>query len=80
MAAGRRKEGRREATLAAKIHDLALLYKAYQDNLNNFGLDSEDYLGLAAAKSQNCSFLEKASIWIDSFAGFTPHEYSLLKN
>ncbi|MBI4660708.1 MAG: PD-(D/E)XK nuclease family protein [Verrucomicrobia bacterium] len=69
--------------LGAKLHDLALLLRAYLDWLKGHQLEDADRLpDLAAAllKSQisNLKFEMLDGLWLDGFAQMTPQELDLL--
>ena len=66
--------------LTDKLTDLALIYKSYQDYINNRFLDPDDFLDLAASCCGQVSFLRRACLWVDGFAGFTPQQYHILAN
>lgn len=64
--------------LAAKLHDLGLLYGDLQNYLATGYLDPDDYLLLLAERLAESSLITGAKIWIDGFIGFTPQEYNVL--
>ncbi|GMV96000.1 MAG: hypothetical protein AMXMBFR83_03690 [Phycisphaerae bacterium] len=63
---------------AAKLADLARLYRAYLDALLDNRTDPAQYLSLAAERIVACPTLRGAEVWVDGFAGFTAQEYELL--
>lgn len=67
-----------QVPLAAKIHDLALLYQRFEGFLDGRYTDPEDTLTLLAATIPNARSIKGAHIWIDGFHWFTPQEYQVL--
>ncbi len=71
-------------TLRDKLHDLALLRRAYADWLKTHDLqDAENLLDVAAAALNNEGKLRPAAVavqklWLDGFAEMTPQEMELL--
>ncbi|SDF30144.1 helicase-exonuclease AddAB subunit AddB [Sporolituus thermophilus] len=65
--------------LAAKLHDLALLYEAFEDFLRGRYTDPEDCLRLLAAKIPAATLTRGAEVWVDGFEWFTPQEYAVLE-
>ncbi len=64
--------------LSQKVHDLDVLYSAYQEFLKGRFVDPEDYLNIASQRMRGSSLVRGASVWIDGFSGFTPGEYKVL--
>ncbi|MGI6552573.1 MAG: helicase-exonuclease AddAB subunit AddB [Bacillota bacterium] len=67
-----------QSALGYKIHDLHLIYQAYEDFLSGRYLDPDDYLHLLSRKILVCSFLQGARVWIDGFSAFTPREMEVI--
>lgn len=67
-----------ESPLAAKIHDLALLYQRFEDFLEGRYTDPEDTLTLLADTIPAAELIRGSRIWIDGFHWFTPQEYQVL--
>lgn len=65
--------------LSAKLRDISLIYKDFENYLSSKYLDPDDYLSLLAEKLPHCDFIKGSSIWIDDFTGFTPQEYKVLE-
>lgn len=63
---------------ARKVHDLALIYRAYLDYLDDGPADPERYLDWAAARLKECPWALGCELWVDGFAGFTRQESALL--
>jgi len=64
--------------LQQKLHDLALLYRQMERELENKYVDSEDYLHFMEQNVANASSLAGCKVWVDGFFGFTPTEYAAL--
>lgn len=64
--------------LQKKLHDLALLYKAMERELEHKYVDSEDYLHFMESNIANAVSLTGCKVWVDGFFGFTPTEYAAL--
>lgn len=65
--------------LNMKIHDLCLIYKEYEQKINNDFLDSNDELTVLAEVLRNKDkYLNGAKIWIDEFDGFIPQELNII--
>ncbi|MDQ7793105.1 MAG: PD-(D/E)XK nuclease family protein [bacterium] len=80
QAAGRRLQGAGGPPgLLAKLKDLELLVRAYDDYLAGRFLDPDDTLGLAACRLGQAAVAAGAEVWVDGFAGFTPQEYRVLE-
>ncbi|HZL38461.1 MAG TPA: PD-(D/E)XK nuclease family protein [Tepidisphaeraceae bacterium] len=65
-------------SLAAKLRDLHLLYKAYSDYLGQDRLDQHRRLQQVLASVKSCSFLANSTIYVDEFYDFTDHERRML--
>jgi len=65
--------------LSAKLRDISILYKEFEEYLENKYLDPDDYLTTLADEISQCAFIKDAEIWIDDFTGFTPQEYRVLE-
>lgn len=65
--------------LQDKIHDLELLFQAFEDSLQDKYVDSEDYLRLLGEKISSSRYLENAHVYIDGFYSFTPQEYMIIE-
>lgn len=62
------------AALPDKLHDLSLLYSAYEAAIADLYVDAEDDLAHLAAHFSHSSYAGKAEVWMDGFNGFTPME------
>ncbi|HHY93004.1 MAG TPA: helicase-exonuclease AddAB subunit AddB, partial [Firmicutes bacterium] len=70
--------GMGESPLAGKLHDLALLYQELEAFLAPRYTDPEGYLTFLADRLPAAPSLQRAGVWVDGFAGFTPEEYQVL--
>lgn len=66
-------------TLRYKLMDIAKIYGEFEKNLHENYVDSQDLLTSLGAKLQQCDYFKDAYIYIDEFTGFTPNQYSILK-
>ncbi|MDP9173572.1 MAG: PD-(D/E)XK nuclease family protein [Planctomycetota bacterium] len=64
--------------LSAKLHDLALLHKAYEEFLGQDRLDPERRAAQARAAIERCSSLRQAEVYVDGFYDFSRHERQIL--
>lgn len=67
-----------DAAQRAKLHDLALIYRAYVEQLGDRWLDPARRLELARRYLGRCSWLRGAMIWVDGFASFSGQERATL--
>lgn len=66
-------------TLAAKLHDLQLMMRAYEEYISGQFYDTDDMLTKVASHIEQSRYLRDAQIWIDGFVGFTKQEYLILE-
>lgn len=66
------------AQLAAKVHDLALLYKSFEEFLTGRYHDGEDLMTLLAEHLGQSKLVRGAQVYIDGFHWFSPQEYTVL--
>ena len=64
--------------LANKLADLAVIYQAYLDYVDQRFVDPDDYLDLMSPRCGEAKILRKARVWVDGFAGFTPQQFHAL--
>ena len=62
-----------------KLHDLELVYQAFEDEMVNKYLDSEDYFTLLIEKMSESSYIRNADIYIDGFYSLTPQELLIVE-
>lgn len=65
--------------LKAKMEDINLLYKAFEEYIDKQYIEIEDNLSLMSEKIHIAQVVHDAEIWIDGFHGFTPQEYEVIK-
>lgn len=65
--------------IKAKLEDIGILYKSYQDKIENSYIDEEDILTLLANKLEESDLFKNAIIYIDEFSGFTKQEYEIIR-
>ncbi|MDL2280764.1 helicase-exonuclease AddAB subunit AddB [Selenomonadales bacterium OttesenSCG-928-I06] len=65
--------------LKQKINDLCLLYKGFNQFLENKYIDPEDSLNLLTEKIPNSDLIKNAKVWIDGFSFFTTQEYQVIE-
>lgn len=63
---------------APRLHDLALLYRAYLIFLGDQRVDPESVLDLARARLDSLDWVAGSRIWIDGFAGFTRQQSRMI--
>ena len=66
-------------TLRYKLMDIAKIYGEFEKNLHENYVDSQDMLTSLSVKLQQCDYFKDAYIYIDEFTGFTPNQYSIIK-
>ncbi|MCG8408838.1 MAG: PD-(D/E)XK nuclease family protein [Phycisphaerales bacterium] len=64
--------------IAARLHDTALLYRAYLDYLGDQRVDPEGVLDLARSRLGSTPWLTGARFWIDGFAGLTQQQTRMI--
>ncbi|MDQ0217576.1 helicase-exonuclease AddAB subunit AddB [Peribacillus cavernae] len=65
--------------LENKLHDLEVIYQAFEDELIGKYLDSEDYFNLLLEKMANSPYILAAEIYIDGFYSLTPQELLIVE-
>ena len=65
-------------TLRLKLKDVSKIYEAFENELHENYVDSQDMLGSLAQKLENTSYFDGCYVYIDEFTGFTPKQYSIL--
>ncbi|MEW6623614.1 MAG: helicase-exonuclease AddAB subunit AddB [Bacillota bacterium] len=68
-----------QAALAAKLKEISLLYKDFEEYMEGRFIDPDDYLTLLANKLPAARLIDGAAVWVDEFTGFTPQEYLVLE-
>ncbi len=67
------------ARLRGKLSDLSLLYAAYNSLAAEVGDDAADDLDKAEELLRDHDFFAGTDVYLDSFNGFTPQEFALLR-
>lgn len=70
--------GSGSAMLAAKLADIALLYREYLRELGADRADPSEQLTVARRQLDRCEWLQGARVWVDGFAGFTAQQREFL--
>lgn len=65
-------------TLRLKLKDVSKIYEAFENELHENYVDSQDMLSSLAVKLENTSYFDGCYVYIDEFTGFTPKQYSIL--
>jgi len=68
-----------DSVLAQKIHDISLIYDAFNEYLEGRYLDMEDYINLFIEKLDQSNYLKGSRIWIDNFATFSPQSLRIIE-
>lgn len=72
------RQGALDPALAAKLHDLELLYAAYAEFLGQDRVDPHKRFNQALESIRQCEFLHDADVYVDSFFEFQQRERELL--
>ncbi|MCB9863780.1 MAG: PD-(D/E)XK nuclease family protein, partial [Phycisphaerales bacterium] len=67
-----------DAPTFPRLHDLAILYRAYCDYLGDDRVDPDGVLALARARMAQADWLRGARVWADGFASFTREQLTTL--
>lgn len=65
--------------LGRKMHDIALIYRAFQEFLQKRFITTEGIFDLLADEIAKSSVVKGAVVVLDGFTGFTPSQYQLLR-
>lgn len=65
--------------LKGKIQDLALIYREFEGFMDQQYQDPQDQLDILAQRISSSIFIRDCQIWMDGFHGFTPKEYSVMR-
>lgn len=68
-----------QTVLSDKLHDLTLIYDAFETEISAEYIDAEEYLDILAEQIQYSHYIKEAEIWIDGFNGFTPQEFKVIE-
>ncbi len=61
-----------------RLHDIALLYRAYLTHLGSGRVDPEGVLDLARARLGAAQWLRGARVWVDGFAGLSGQQVRMI--
>lgn len=67
-----------EGSLRDKVHELSLIYDAFEAILHRSYLSSHDMIEMASQRLQTSELLNDADVFVDDFGGFTAPEFSLI--
>lgn len=65
--------------LKAKLEDMNILYKSFEDRIQNKYIDENDLLTMLNMQIKKCDMFKNTIIYIDEFAGFTTQEYKIIE-
>ncbi|MCL2859875.1 MAG: helicase-exonuclease AddAB subunit AddB [Oscillospiraceae bacterium] len=65
--------------LKYKLEDLSLIYKCFQENIQNKYIDETEVLNLLAQKLHESTMFDDTIVFFDEFVGFTEQEYMVMK-
>ena len=65
--------------LKYKLEDLSLIYKCFQESIQNKYIDETEVLNLLAQKLHESTMFDDAIVFLDEFIGFTEQEYMVIK-
>ena len=64
--------------LAAKLKDTGVIYRAFEEYLENRYVTAEDVLEVVAGKLEESSLIRNSEVLVDGFTGFTPVQIGVL--
>lgn len=67
-----------DSILAAKLKDIALLWKYFKDYTGEQVIATEAVLDLLAERLEHSELIRNARVFVDDFSGFTPQQYRIL--
>lgn len=67
-----------DSILRAKLTDIALLWRYFQEYTGQQAIASEAVLDLLAERITQSALLRSAYVFVDDFSGFTPQQYRIL--
>ena len=65
--------------LEQKIHDIAIIYDAFNQYLQGRYMDMEDYINLFIEKLDHSVNLRGSRIWVDNFSTFSPQSLRIIE-
>jgi len=67
-----------DSILAAKLKDIALLWKYFKAYTGEQVIATEAVLDLLAQRLEKSAFVQDSYVFVDDFSGFTPQQYRIL--
>lgn len=68
-----------DRVLEHKIHDIAIIFDAFNQYLQGRYMDMDDYINLFIEKLIQSNFLMGSRIWVDNFATFSPQSLRIIE-
>ena len=65
--------------LKSKLEDMELIYKGFENQIQEKYIDETDLLSLLAENIDKTNMFNNCEFYIDEFAGFTKQEYDIIK-
>lgn len=65
--------------LAAKLKDTGVIYRAFEEYLENRYVTAEDVLEVLAGKLEESALIKNSEVLVDGFTGFTPVQIGVLE-
>lgn len=69
----------RAPLLKAKLENMRVVYRAFQEALSEDYITAEELLGVLCRVADASEYIKKSTIVLDGFTGFTPVQYQLLQ-
>jgi len=73
-------EKSKESYVRAKINDIAEIYSNYRQFADKNFMTSDNILSFLPGKIENSDVLKDTFVFFDSFTGFTPQEYEIIRS
>lgn len=67
-----------DSILKNKLYDIEMIYRKFQEHIDERYTDSEDMLNILLDKLDKYEELKGAEIWFDEFYSFTPIQYKVI--
>ena len=68
-----------EPELYEKVKDLAIIYEAFDEAMNEGYIDGDDELTLLGKKLMESNIYDGAEVWIDEFSTFNPQQLEIIR-
>lgn len=69
----------KDSYLQYKMKDILLLYKAFEEQIQEHYIDENDILTILAEQLDQTTMFQNTIVYIDEFVGFTPQEYRIIE-